>query len=220
VVGYVGLLTHRYARCDPFDGQALGYLSTVAAGVDRMRQLIEGLLEFSRLRSETRELGSVDLGQVTQAALANLAAATAETGASIDVGPLPVVRGDRAQLLQLVQNLLANAIRFRHPHRPPQIVVSAELDQPGETWRVSVSDNGIGIPQQHREQIFAMFRRLHSADVYAGLGIGLAVCRRVVDLHGGELRVESTVDVGSTFTFTLAGDQPAKQFAGIRDGHR
>ena len=181
----------------------MGYMSAVAGGVERMRQLIEGLLEFSRLRLDAQELGPIDLAEVTDAALANLAAATMESNAVIEVGPLPIVRGDRDQLLQLMQNLLANAIRFRDPARPARILVTARLDDESGRCRVSVRDNGIGIPPEHQDQIFAMFRRLHSSDHYAGMGIGLAVCRRVVDLHGGELRVESTAGRGSTFTFTL-----------------
>jgi light-regulated signal transduction histidine kinase (bacteriophytochrome) len=203
VGGYVGLLTHRYTLGQPLDGRAIGYLGAVAAGVERMRQLIEGLLEFSRLRAEVQELGPVNLAVVTDAALANLTAAIEEANATINVGPLPMVQGDRAQLLQLVQNLVANAIRFRDRSRPPQILITAEPNETKSRWTVSVSDNGIGIPPQHQDQIFAMFRRLHSTDQFAGMGIGLAVCRRVVDLHGGELRVESSVGDGSTFTFTL-----------------
>lgn len=205
VGGYVGLLTHRYTLGQPLDGRAMGYLSAVAGGVERMRELIEGLLEFSRLRSEVQELGLIDLAEVTDTALANLSAATLESNAVIEVGPLPVVRGDRDQLLQLMQNLLANAIRFRDLSRPARIIVTADFDGDSGRWRVSVTDNGIGIPLEHQDQIFAMFRRLQSSEHYAGVGIGLAVCRRVVDLHGGELRVDSTVGRGSTFTFALGG---------------
>ncbi|MCU1378820.1 MAG: sensor signal transduction histidine kinase [Acidimicrobiales bacterium] len=203
VGGYVGLLTHRYTLGQPLDGRAIGYLGAVAAGVERMRQLIEGLLEFSRLREDVQELGPVNLAVVTDAALANLTTAIEEAHATIDVGPLPTVLGDQAQLLQLVQNLVANAIRFRDASRPPEILITAEPNQTQSHWTVSVKDNGIGIPPQHQDQIFAMFRRLHRSDQFTGMGIGLAVCRRVVDLHGGELRVESSVGNGSTFIFTL-----------------
>lgn len=201
VGGYVDLLQARYGEGRVLDADATRYMATVAEGVDRMRLLIEDLLAFARLRAESQHVGLVDMAEVVRAALANLDAAVTEAGSTVRIDPLPVVWGDGAQIAQLVQNLLANAVKFRDPTRPSVVAVRAGPRR--GRWAISVSDNGIGIDPEYHERIFAMFRRVHGRDRYDGTGIGLALCRRVVDLHGGEISVASTPGEGATFTFTL-----------------
>jgi PAS domain S-box-containing protein len=213
VGGYVGLLTHRYAPGATLDERACGYLRAVESGVERMRLLIEGLLEVSRLRADHHEPQPVDLADVVDAAIANLHLAITEASAEIEIGPLPVVLGNQLQLTQLLQNLLANALRFRDHRRQLTVSVAAEPDTMSSRWRVSVRDTGIGIPAEQQDQIFSMFRRLNSEQDYPGLGIGLALCRRVVDLHGGELTVDSVLGSGSTFSFTLPTATPVSRLA-------
>jgi PAS domain S-box-containing protein len=204
VGGYADLLQQRYPPGQPLDEDAVVFLDTITAAVQRMSALLRGLLRVSRLRADTQHLGPVELRSVVDAALANLEAAVRESGAVVDVGDLPTVWGDAEHLVQLVQNLVANAIRYRDPSRHPVVTITAV--RAGPSWEVSVADNGIGIAAEHQDRVFTMFGRVHSEREKPGLGIGLALCRRVVDLHGGELRLASEPGVGSTFTFTL---QPA-----------
>jgi len=136
-----------------------------------------------------------------------LAADLDSSGARLEIGELPFVQGDLHVLDHLWQNLIANAIKFQPPGQRPLIRIAAE---PGpDHWRFSISDNGIGIAQEHREQIFLVFRRLHTADAYSGTGIGLAICKKVVQLHGGEIWVEGAGGQGTTFVFTLPKGGPA-----------
>ena len=189
----------------------------MTAGVERMRQLIEGVLALSRLRTASLQLGPVALDDVMADVRANLETQLAEAGADLISGPLPAIWGDASQVTQLLQNLVSNAVKFRRRDEPPRVVVQARRE--GERWVISVSDNGIGIEPEFHDRVFAMFRRLHGRDEYAGTGIGLALCRRVVDLHGGEIRIESAPGQGSTFTFTLAAAQAEPALAGVARGH-
>jgi signal transduction histidine kinase len=207
VGGYTDLLLHR-GRTAGFDEASMSHLETIAASVARMRSLLQALLDMSRLRSDAAPHEPVSLGDVVDRALANLEVALADSGAEVDVGRLPEVRGSRDQLVQVVQNLVGNAIRYRSPERPLVIRISASR-APG-TWEVRVADNGIGIPAEHRERIFGMFRRLHGRDEYGGLGVGLAVCRRVIELHGGRIWVEDSPGGGATFGFTLPDVAPGQ----------
>jgi light-regulated signal transduction histidine kinase (bacteriophytochrome) len=135
-------------------------------------------------------------------ALDDLQAAIASSGAQVvTAGPLPTVVGDEVQLGQVFRNLVDNAIKFRRPDRPPLVRVSAERD--GEGWSFAFADNGIGIDPQYFERIFGVFQRLHAREEYPGTGIGLAVCKRVVERHGGRMWVESSAGQGATFRFTL-----------------
>jgi signal transduction histidine kinase len=208
VGGYVDLVRHRYGAGQPLDDRGVHHLQQAGDAVERMRELIDGLLEYSRLRSDAVRFGEVELDRVVADAIANLRPAIDEAGATVDVGPLPTVWGDQTLLVQVLQNLLANAVRFRDPERPCRVVVEARRDDPAgdgaaARWAISVTDDGIGIDPAHQERIFAMFRRLHGRDRHPGTGIGLAVCRRVVDLHGGEITVSSAPGAGATFTFTV-----------------
>jgi signal transduction histidine kinase len=180
------------------------YLGHVLTGVGRMKALIGDLLDYARVGAGTLARTTVDTSAALDAALADLAGAIAESAAQVTRGPLPRVSGDPRQLTQLFSNLVSNAIRFRS-EAPPRIDVRAERH--GDGWRLAVADNGIGIEPRHHERVFVIFQRLHGAD-RPGTGIGLAICRKIVELHGGRLWVESQLGQGATFFFTLpAGDE-------------
>ncbi len=178
------------------------FLTYLVSGAKRMQDLVHDLLSYSRVRHRDGPLGTVALDDALAEATANLQGLVAERGARIEAGPLPVVAGDIVQLVEVFQNLLSNAIKFANPGQPPEIHVSA-APRDGQ-WAVSVADNGIGIAPQYAEQVFTIFTRLHGAQ-YPGTGIGLAVCKRIVERHGGTITVEETPGGGATFVFTLNG---------------
>jgi len=165
-----------------------------------MQALIHALLEYSRVGSRGTSRASVDMQQVFDGVIADLGAAISESGATVTCTPLPVVEGDPVQLGQLLQNLVSNALKFCG-ERPSAVEVSAE--QHGGEWQFAVRDNGIGIDPGYAERIFVIFQRLHTRDHYQGTGIGLAVCKKIVQAHGGRIWVESQPDHGATFHFTL-----------------
>jgi signal transduction histidine kinase len=166
-----------------------------------MKALVTDLLAYSRVnRDEQIAFQEVDFREVVSDALANLQSSIQEADAEVSYGELPTVVGDRVQLIQLVQNLIGNAIMYRS-ELPPQIRVDARRD--GEFWEFSVRDNGIGIAAEHHQQIFEIFKRLHGRDTYPGTGIGLAVCKKIVQRHGGQITVVSQVGTGSDFRFTI-----------------
>ena len=173
-------------------------LSFVRGGARRMRNLVEDLLQFSRLETEARAFEACDCNSLVEEAANNLLAAVEESGARIEREGLPTVLGDRAQLVQLLQNLLANAVKFRS-EAPPEVHVSAE--RKGDEWVFSVEDNGIGIETDRTQEIFKLFHRLQPE--LPGTGIGLALCQRIVERHGGRIWAESRPGQGSTFFFTL-----------------
>ena len=165
-----------------------------------MQKIIDDLLEFSRVSTKARSFEPTDSGAALAQALENLAAAIDESKASVSSGPMPVVTADPVQLAQVFQNLIANAIKFRAAERRPVVRVSAEERE--EEWVLSVADNGIGMDPGYREKIFEMFQRLHGPE-YPGTGIGLAVCKKIVERHGGKIWVDSIPGAGSTFYFTI-----------------
>jgi light-regulated signal transduction histidine kinase (bacteriophytochrome) len=166
----------------------------------RMQKLIQDILAYSRVSTRGQPLVPVDTGAALEEALAHLASRIAEAGAEVDAQSLPIVAADRGQLAQLFQNLIGNAIKFCREH-PPRVRVEACREVRG--WRFSISDNGIGIAPEYRERIFCIFQRLHSRREYPGTGIGLSICKRIVERHGGEMGVESAPGGGSVFWFTL-----------------
>jgi light-regulated signal transduction histidine kinase (bacteriophytochrome) len=173
----------------------------------RMRELIDGLLAFSRLDSGAA-FRPVDCERALTRALENLRASFEEAGATLERGDLPVVPGDETQLAQLFQNLIGNALKFRRPDRPARVLVdSRTLD--GQ-WVFSVRDEGIGIEPAAFERIFLLFQRFHHRDEYPGAGLGLAICKKIVERHGGRIWVESLPGQGSTFSFSIpmAGGSP------------
>ena len=165
-----------------------------------MQQLITDLLNYSRIGTRGKPFQPTDARKALDRALANLQKVVEENDAKITCDGLPSVQGDESQLVQLFQNLISNAIKFRG-QRPPEIDVSARRD--GDRWVFAVRDNGIGIEREYWEQIFVIFRRLHTRQKYAGTGIGLAVCKRIVERHGGQIWLDSQPGQGTTFYFTL-----------------
>lgn len=198
ISGSIQVLQARFA--EHLDPESEEFIRHTVDGANRMQTLIEDLLTYSRLTTREAPLEPTDCDAVLAEALANLAAPLEESRAVVTSDPLPTVPADRTQLLQVFQNLVSNALKYRSA-RTPRIHVSAE-DQ-GAEWRFSVRDNGIGIAPQYADRIFKIFQRLHTRRDYPGTGIGLAVCKKVVERHGGRIWVESEPEEGSTFSFTL-----------------
>ena len=200
VASFTQLLARRYQG--QLDGDADEFIGFAVDGANRMQQLINDLLFYSRLGTRGKPPAPTDLSEVLSNAEANLHEAIKESKAEVTHSPLPIVDGDQVQLTQLLQNLLANAIKFRG-QEPLRIQVSAAA-QDGD-WLVSVQDNGIGIAKEHQERIFAIFQRLHARDEYPGTGIGLAICKKIVERHGGHIWVDSVPGQETTFYFNLPG---------------
>lgn len=198
ITSYSQLLERRYK--DKLDGDALEFIDYVVDGAKRMQELINDLLAFSRVGTRGREFEHIDMEVVYKRVLGNLQVAIEEQQAEISHDPLPMVQADGLQLVQLLQNLLGNAIKF-HGEAPPKIHVSAENLH--HEVKFSVCDEGIGIEPQYAERIFQVFQRLHGKGRYPGTGIGLAICKKIVERHGGRIWVESQPDKGSKFYFTL-----------------
>ncbi|RQH01471.1 ATP-binding protein [Natrarchaeobius oligotrophus] len=198
VSSYLQLLESRYD--DVLDDDGEEFLAFAVDGADRMREMIDGLLEYSRVDSRGDPLEPVDLNRVFEEVVADLQVRIGETDTEIVVDELPRVEGDANQLRQLVQNLLDNAITYSGDD-PPRIRV--EADRRGRKWTISVHDEGIGIDPDDQDRIFEVFQRLHSRGEYSGTGIGLALCQRIVERHGGRMWVDSELGAGSTFSFTL-----------------
>jgi light-regulated signal transduction histidine kinase (bacteriophytochrome) len=200
VSSYTQLLEHRYG--DTLDDKAKKYIFYAVDGARRMQGLINDLLVYSRVGTRAQPLERTDSHAALGEAIHNLSSALAESGALVTNGDLPIVAADRSQLVQLFQNLLGNAVKFHGPDSP-RIYVSAEPR--GDEWVFCVRDNGIGIEAQHFDRIFVIFQRLHTREEFPGTGIGLALCKRVVERHGGRIWVESEPGVGSSFYFSLRG---------------
>jgi len=198
VSSYTQLLARRYkgklgSDADEFIGYAVD-------GATRMQRLIQDLLAYSRVGTKGRDFEPTDCEGLLDRVLGDLKVAIKESGAVVTHDPLPTVTADGTQLGQLLQNLIGNAIKFRN-QEPPLVHVSSKRD--GKEWILSVRDNGIGIDHQYAERIFVIFQRLHKREEYQGTGIGLAVCKKIVERHGGRIWVESNSDKGATFYFTL-----------------
>lgn len=198
VILFVEWLQDRFA--DQADDQARGVFTRVLDGADNMSRLLDALLEYAEVGRSQQPLEAVGLAEVVDAATANLQRRIQQTGAVIEAPGLPTVLGDRFGLVQLLQNLLANAIKFSGD-ATPVIRIGARAEQ--GRWLVSVADNGIGVAPEDHDKIFAPFRRLHQKSEYEGSGIGLATCKRIIAQHEGEIWVESELGVGTTFWFTL-----------------
>jgi PAS domain S-box-containing protein len=201
VAGYAELLARRYGGS--LDQDADEFIGYMVDGVRRMQRLINDLLHYSRVGTKGKEPVPTDLDRVLVEALGNLGAKLEETDAEVTADRLPTVPADEGQLVQLFQNLIGNAVKF-HGDQRPRVHVGAERRN-GE-WEFSVADNGIGIDADYRDQIFEIFQRLHARDEFEGTGIGLAICRKIVDRHGGRIWVESTPGRGSTFRFTIPAE--------------
>ncbi|EJN57195.1 sensor histidine kinase [Halogranum rubrum] len=195
VSSYLELLERRYG--DELDGDAQEFIDFAVEGSERMREMINGLLAYSRVGRQTRDFERIDVGDVLDTAQSNLRIAIEESGAVVEAGELPTVHGDPGQLTQLFQNLVANAIKYTDEGRP-RITVSAARE--GDEWTFTVSDDGIGIPESRQESIFEIFS---GEGGQSGSGIGLAICEKIVDHHGGRIWVESDGESGTTFHFTI-----------------
>ena len=198
VTGFMQLLEKEYRG--KLDSQADEYIRYAADGAKRMQQLIDDLLAYSRVGSKARNLAPTATEQVLNEALANLRVRIGESEAEIVRGPLPTVLADGPQLVQVFQNLISNAIKFRGKDTPK---ISVEARRDGASWVFSVKDNGIGIEPEFQEKVFMIFKRLHTKEKYPGTGIGLAVCKKIVERHRGRIWVESGPGQGSTFCFSL-----------------
>ena len=198
IASFCNLLESRYA--EQLDDRANVYLHYIVDGAMRMQALVNDLLLYSRVTTRGMEFALTDTNDVLQEALANLDVAVAESNACVTHDPLPTAYGDTKQLARLFQNLIGNAIKYRG-EAPPEVHVS--VLKKGDEWVFSVRDNGIGIAPEYAERIFVIFQRLHTREEYGGTGIGLSVCKKIVERHGGRIWVESEEGCGATFYFSL-----------------
>jgi light-regulated signal transduction histidine kinase (bacteriophytochrome) len=196
--GYLQLLERRYQG--QIDAEADKFIDRSVAAAQRMHSLINDLLAYSRVSTRGKSFETTDCSLVLDRVLDNLAGSIEESCAEINYEALPVIKADPGQMSQLFQNLIGNAIKFRGD-RPPLIEIKAE--PANGTWQFAVADNGMGLEPQHAERIFQVFQRLHSRTAYPGTGIGLAICQKIVERHGGHIWVESKPGEGSTFLFTI-----------------
>ncbi|MGA8232092.1 MAG: PAS domain S-box protein [Candidatus Acidiferrales bacterium] len=203
VASYTQLLSRRYKG--KLDSDADEFISFAVDGASRMHRMIQDLLAYSRVGTKGKDLLDASSEEALQQALMNLRGAIEDSAALVTHDPLPAVMADEMQLIQLFQNLVGNAIKYQNPG-VPRVHVSA-VKNGGKKWIFSVQDNGLGIDSQYFEKIFGMFQRLHKREEFAGTGIGLAICKKIVERHGGSISVESELGQGSTFRFVLAGSE-------------
>jgi signal transduction histidine kinase len=192
------------------DGAAREYLARMLGAAARMRTLISDLLLYSQVTTRVQPFARTDLARVAREVLADLETSIAESGGHVEVGELPVIDADALQMRQLLQNLLGNALKYRQKDTPP--VVRLSCSNGGQHCTITVSDNGIGFNEKYASKIFRMFVRLHGRAEYDGSGIGLAICRKIVERHGGTIVATSTAGAGATFTVTLPVTQAATGF--------
>jgi signal transduction histidine kinase len=208
VASFCQLLERRYKG--QLDERGEQYIEFAVDGAKRMQQLINDLLAFSRVGRLTSDFTDVDLSVAFAQALNQLDLMLSEAGAQVTCDPLPTVQGDTTLLVQLFQNLIGNGVKFSGDHTP-RIHVGVRRD--GDFWEFCCSDNGIGIEPQYQDKIFVIFQRLHGRDVYGGTGIGLAMCKKIVEYHGGRMWLDTTVTEGATFRWTL----PVNERGTVRD---
>jgi len=202
VASYTQLLAKRYKG--KLDSDADEFIAFAVDGANRMQHLIQDLLVYSRVGKRGLALLDISSDESLHQAVINLRGAIEESGAEVTHDSLPMVKADETQLIQLFQNLVGNAIKYRRPGAVPAVHISAARNG-GAKWIFSVRDNGIGIEPQFFERIFGMFQRLHKREEFAGTGMGLALCKKIVERHGGTISVASEPGQGSTFSFTVAG---------------
>ncbi len=207
---------------DLLDETAQECVSRMQSAAERMQELIEGLLTLSRITRRARDFVQVDLGEIVQQVVSDLEAQIERVEGLVEVGKLPTIQAEPLQIRQLLQNLIANALKFHRPDERPVVKIEARYVLPRdqrqsrkslaeEKCRITIEDNGIGFDQQYAERIFGIFQRLHPRDVYEGTGIGLAICRRIVEYHGGQISAHSTPGKGSTFEVLLPVAQSIKK---------
>lgn len=198
VASYVRLLERRYKG--KLDSDADEFIAYAAEGATRMQRMINDLLAFSRVETKGKKFKQMDCAHIFGQAIANLRGAIEKSGAVVTNSNLPMIKADKYQLIQLFQNLIDNAIKFSS-NEPPRVHVGAK--KKGKEWLFSVQDNGIGIDPQYAKRIFMIFQRLHEKKKYPGTGVGLAICKRIVERHSGRIWEESEPGKGSTFFFTI-----------------
>jgi signal transduction histidine kinase len=208
---YVDLIERRCGSS--FDGESREFMNIVTASVQRMRDMLSGLLEFSRAGQGSLAMSAIDCRVLINETIDSLALEIRDAGVRISVGPMPVLLAWEGRLQQVFQNLIGNALKYRHPGATPRIAISAR--RRGEEWLFAVEDNGIGFEMEHAERIFGVFQRLHAGE-RQGTGIGLAISRRIVERHGGRIWAESAPGRGAAFYFTIPS--PALPAAITEDG--
>jgi light-regulated signal transduction histidine kinase (bacteriophytochrome) len=200
VASYTQLLSKRYKG--KLDSDADEFIAFAVDGANRMQRLIQDLLSYSRVGTKGKVLESTSSEEALEQAVMNLSGAIEDTGARVTHDPLPTVLADEGQLVQLFQNLVGNAIKYQNPGVPCVHISSAKGED--AKWMFSVRDNGLGIDSKYFDKIFGMFQRLHKREEFDGTGIGLAICKKIVERHGGCISVDSQPGQGSTFRFALA----------------
>jgi light-regulated signal transduction histidine kinase (bacteriophytochrome) len=210
ISSYVTMLGERFG--DRLDREGKEYLRFATDGAKRLHALIDDLLAYARAGLEDEPIEETDARRIVGLALANLRQSIESSGATIDIGRLPRVSGAPAQLSQVFQNLIGNAIKYRS-EAPPRVTIRAV--SAGDFWRFTVADNGIGFPPERSQSIFTMFQRLHGAGEYPGTGIGLSICKRIVLRHGGRIWADAEPGRGATFFFTLPKKQTGEPRAHI-----
>jgi PAS domain S-box-containing protein len=191
--------------------EGLDYLTRMQNAAARMQVLIQDLLSLSRVASNSKPFTMVDLNDVVRTVVSDLEMRIQDAGGRVEIGTLPVVFGDRGQMAQLFQNLIGNGLKFRKPGESPVVKIDSQAQTlPGGAagWRIAVEDNGIGFDEKYRDRIFQIFQRLHGRSEYEGTGIGLAICRKIVDRHSGAIEANSLPGAGAKFTITLPGTLP------------
>jgi two-component system, chemotaxis family, sensor kinase Cph1 len=205
VTMFLELLQNRYR--DRLDATADEFIGHSVDGAQSMSRMIRDLLVYSRVGSQGLQPARVDLGDILDRALVNLRVAIDESKAVITHDPLPTVTADVSQMTQVFQNLIGNALKFRADDRCPEVHIGVR--QENGVWVFQVKDNGIGIDPKQADRLFTLFHRLHDRSKYPGTGIGLAICKKIVERHGGRIWIESKAGEGSTFCFTLPEERPS-----------
>jgi PAS domain S-box-containing protein len=201
IASFTQLLERRYkGRLDPDADEFIDFIVDAAV---RMKGMIQGLLEYSRVGTQKIEFEEVDMNTKLKKALSNLKASIDKNKAEITYDHLPTVLADPNQMVRVFQNLIGNAIKFRKEGEPPKIHIACQMDNENNEYIFEVKDNGIGMEKEYTDKIFEVFKRLHTVDKYRGTGIGLSVVKRIIEQHGGKIWVESELGYGSTFYFTL-----------------
>jgi signal transduction histidine kinase len=207
---------------DLLDDTARHCVERMQSAAARMQELIEGLLSLSRVTTRAQDFVTVDLAAIAGEVVGDLELQIEQVGGRVELGPMPTIQAEPLQIRQLLQNLIGNALKFRRGDEPPRVRIEARYVRPrprsdpgaslaDEQCRITVEDNGIGFEEQYGERIFGVFQRLHPRDAYEGTGIGLAICRRIAEHHGGTITAHSVPGKGSTFTVTLPVAQSGKK---------
>jgi light-regulated signal transduction histidine kinase (bacteriophytochrome) len=210
VTAYAGLLKKRHG--EELSGETKEYMHYIIEGAERMRQLVNDLLQYSRVDTPSKPFGLVDMNVAVANALKTMRVAVEESGAEVTSDPLPTIWGDETQMTQVLTNLLSNAIKF-HRDDEPKVHISSK--NKSNEWLFSIQDNGIGIDLKYSDKMFQMFQRLHTQEEYPGTGIGLAISKKIVERHGGRIWFDSDGKNGSTFFFTIPVRNSEKRERGI-----